>query len=85
MLVVLVSALAVYSLSIIVYRFYLSPVSKFPGPRVAALTFWYEFYYDVVLKGQYTRKIQQLHEQYGMYIVRLIYRVTEMIKVRLSA
>lgn len=27
--------------------------------------FRYEFYYDVVLKGQYTFKIKRLHEQYG--------------------
>ncbi|KAA6414183.1 MAG: P450 monooxygenase [Lasallia pustulata] len=48
-----------------VYRLYLSPVSKFPGPRLAALTFWYEFYYDVVKRGQYTWKIRDLHRQYG--------------------
>jgi hypothetical protein len=26
---------------------------------------WYEFYYDVVLGGQYTFKIKELHQQYG--------------------
>lgn len=28
----------------------------------------YEFYYDVVLKGQYTFKIKELHRQYGPII-----------------
>ena len=28
----------------------------------------YEFYYDVLLKGQYTFKIKRLHEQYGPII-----------------
>ena len=54
-----------------VYRLYLIPVSKFPGPRLAALTFWYEFYYDVVKRGQYTWKIRDLHRQYGKRSQRL--------------
>ncbi|KAF2635071.1 cytochrome P450 [Massarina eburnea CBS 473.64] len=46
-------------------RLFLSPVAQFPGPTLAALTFWYEFYYDVLCKGRYTWKIQELHELYG--------------------
>lgn len=48
------------------YRLYLSPVAKFPGPKLAGLTFWYEFYYDVIKRGNYTFKIRELHKQYGM-------------------
>ena len=57
--------LVVYAATLVVYRLYLSPLSKFPGPRLAASTFWYEFYYDVVKLGQYTWKIGELHKQYG--------------------
>ena len=32
----------------IIWRHPFSPVAMFPGPRLAALTFWNEFYYDVV-------------------------------------
>lgn len=46
-------------------RLYFHPLSKFPGPRLAALTWWYEFYYDIVQPGQYVFKIQELHKQYG--------------------
>lgn len=49
-----------------VYSVYFGPLSKFPGPKLAAATLWYEFYYDVVLRGQYTFKIKELHEEYGM-------------------
>lgn len=49
----------------VVYRLYLSPVAKFPGPKLAGLTFWYEFYYDVIKRGKYTFKIRELHKQYG--------------------
>lgn len=48
------------------YSVYLGPLAKFPGPKLAAATLWYEFYYDVILKGRYTFKIKELHEQYGI-------------------
>jgi len=50
----------------VVYRLYFHPLSKFPGPRLAAATLWYEAYYDVIKQGQYTFKIKELHKQYGM-------------------
>ena len=53
---------------ITVSRLVLSPVAKFPGPKLAGLTFWYEFYYDVVKGGRYTFKIRELHEKYGRYL-----------------
>lgn len=48
-----------------IWRLYLSPIARFPGPRFAALTFWNEFYYDVVGKGRYTWKIADYHKRYG--------------------
>ena len=49
-----------------VYSVYFGPLSKFPGPKLAAATLWYEFYYDVILQGRYTFKIKELHKKYGM-------------------
>lgn len=54
-----------YLIGLAFYRLYLSPLSRFPGPRLAALTKWYEFYYDVVGQGQFTFNIQKLHKIYG--------------------
>ena len=53
---------------LIVVRLILSPIAGFPGPKLAGLTFWYEFYYDVVLGGRYTWKIKELHEKYGEFL-----------------
>jgi hypothetical protein len=57
---------ACYSIYLIVARLLLSPLAQFPGPRLAALTNWYEFYYDVLQQGQLTAHIQKLHDEYGM-------------------
>lgn len=46
-------------------RLYLSPIAKFPGPKLAALTRLYELYYEIVKGGQFTFKIGELHKQYG--------------------
>lgn len=63
---VFTGCVAVYLLGLSIYRLYLTPSAKFPGPRLAALCYWYEFYYDVwPHEGQYTWKIRQLHEKYG--------------------
>ena len=57
--------LALYISFVAIQRLILSPLARFPGPRLAALTNWYEFYYDVVLQGKFTAHIQQLHKRYG--------------------
>ncbi|KAL5376808.1 hypothetical protein DPSP01_010219 [Paraphaeosphaeria sporulosa] len=61
-------AIFVYLIGLAVYRLYFSPIAKFPGPRLAALTLWYEFYHDVIRGGQYVFKIQELHQKYGPII-----------------
>ncbi|CAG8020504.1 unnamed protein product [Penicillium nalgiovense] len=48
-----------------VYHLYFHPLSKFPGPKLAAATFLYEFYYDVVKSGMYIWEIERMHEKYG--------------------
>ena len=51
------------------YRLYLSPVSNFPGPRLAALTWCYQIYYDIYPHyGQYYAHISYLHSIYGPII-----------------
>lgn len=56
---------AVYLASVALYELYWSPLAHIPGPKLAACTRLYEFFYDVVCGGQYTFKIADLHKQYG--------------------
>ena len=55
----------VYVLWLAISRLWLSPIAHFPGPKLAALTMWYEFYYDSFLEGQYTFRIAEMHRKYG--------------------
>lgn len=64
--VLFLSAWVLYVVYCAIWRLYLSPIARFPGPRLAALTHWYELYYDLVKGGKYVFKIRELHEQYGM-------------------
>lgn len=59
------AATGLYVAYLVVSRLILSPLAKFPGPKLAALSNWYEFYYDVILQGRFTAHLQRLHKRYG--------------------
>ncbi|KAF4498127.1 trichodiene oxygenase [Fusarium agapanthi] len=65
LLAVAASLIALHITYTVICRLYLSPLAKIPGPRLAAITFFYEFYYDVIKRGKFLWKIQDLHRQYG--------------------
>ncbi|KAJ8070739.1 hypothetical protein OCU04_001109 [Sclerotinia nivalis] len=64
-LLMCVCAIAAYTISLVVYRLYFSPLSGFPGPKLTAATEWYVIYFQAVKGGQFFRKIPEWHEKYG--------------------
>ncbi|KAI7281198.1 hypothetical protein KC343_g935 [Hortaea werneckii] len=67
LLVYTVATLLFYLFTLAIYRLYLSPLAKsrIPGPRLGAVTKFYEAYYEIVRRGRFAFKLDDLHELYG--------------------
>jgi hypothetical protein len=77
---VLLGLFVAYQLLKALYRVTLHPLAKFPGPKLAALSYKYEFYYDGIKDGSYTSEIARMHDRYGTNISR--YRRARLIRRR---
>ncbi|KAG5938708.1 hypothetical protein E4U53_007955, partial [Claviceps sorghi] len=54
-----------YYAAVVVYRLCFHPLASVPGPKLAAATSWYEFYYDVIGRGIFCWEIKRMHDRYG--------------------
>jgi hypothetical protein len=59
------SLLLCYTICTLTYRLMLSPLAKFPGPKLAAATIYYEVFFDIVKGGRFMWEIDRMHQQYG--------------------
>jgi Na+/proline symporter len=59
------AAVATLSLTLIIYRLFFHPLAKIPGPKLCAITGWYEIFWDVLVGGQFTFKVEEWHKKYG--------------------
>lgn len=53
-----------------IYRLTLHPLASFPGPRLAAFTWFYQHYYEMIAGGggRYSDEIKRMHDCYGPVI-----------------
>jgi hypothetical protein len=54
-----------YKIITYIQRLYFHPLSKFPGPKIAAASKLYEFYWDSYQHGRLWAKLPELHQRYG--------------------
>jgi hypothetical protein len=59
------SLVVAWLLGLAAHRLWFSPLAHIPGPRLAAVTGLFEFYYDCILGGRYIFEIEKMHQQYG--------------------
>lgn len=57
-----------YLIFLAVYRLLFSHLAGVPGPRLAALTGWYEVYWDLVQSARFPWHLKTLHERYGAVV-----------------
>lgn len=53
------------------YQLAFHPLAKFPGPKFAALSRLYEFYYHIIVGGGWEDQIRYIHTSYNSPIVRI--------------
>ena len=68
-----IALLSLWVIGKVVYRLYFHPLARFPGPKLAASTVFFEFYHDGIRGGQYTFEIANMHEKYGTFAWTLYY------------
>ena len=62
-------SMIVYPIALAIYRLAFSKLAGFPGPKIAAATGWYEFYYDFFCRGKFLFEIERMHRNYGSFLL----------------
>ena len=64
-----ISLVPLYFIALAIYRLYFHPLSKIPGPKLAALTDYWELYQDFFREetGHLFIELDSLHDRYGLY------------------
>lgn len=80
-----VEAILAWVICLAVYRRFLHPLSRIPGPFWNSITRLPAFCYNVIYDGQYYKKVEQYHAQYGLSNISLktyLHPLTRLSQVR---
>lgn len=61
----LFALLVFYPIGLAIRRLFFSELSGFPGPKLAAASYWPESYHDWFRRGKYIFEIEKMHDRYG--------------------
>ncbi|KAL2860989.1 cytochrome P450 [Aspergillus lucknowensis] len=67
----LLLVLLAWGLFVALQRVYWHPLRKIPGPLLAGVTGWWEFYYDVIENGTLVKTLPRLHCEYQSPVIRI--------------
>jgi hypothetical protein len=58
-----------YNIALVIYISYFHPPARFPGPKAAAATQWWECFQDLFggQGGDYMNQVDHMHDEYGAY------------------
>ncbi|KAF2269195.1 putative cytochrome P450 [Lojkania enalia] len=62
------TGIVLYAVFLVIYRLFFHPLSDVPGPWYAAISTFYEFWWDCLESGRYWTKIREMHQKYGPII-----------------
>lgn len=63
----LFGSILAYCLVTLIYRLHIHPLSRFPGPRLAAVTGLYEIYFSAWGASSFDDEIARMHKDYGSF------------------
>jgi len=55
----------IFAAALAIYRITWHHLAKYPGPKLAAVTGWYETYYDCFLLGKFSNHLDEMHRKHG--------------------
>ena len=61
---ILLITFLMYPLTLSIYRLYFHPIAHIPGHKLAALTYWYQFFCNFP-DYQYIFRVREMHAKYG--------------------
>jgi hypothetical protein len=62
------------SIALVIYRLFFHPLSKYPGPRLAAITHWYAAFY--AWRGDLHTNSRKWHDRYGKNLQNVQFHVS---------
>ena len=60
--------LIIFCVAISCFNLFLHPLSRFPGPRLAALSGWWLVYHELIRGQSLTDVFSTLHQRYGVIL-----------------